>query len=265
MYVEIVIVCVIIVTVCIYSVKYNKEVITYVSKGYMQSVIDSSNFFQNMSEADLIARDAKDMIDYMQTYKDSFQTFSDGEKSRLLECIKQANNLTKRYPNLHAIKWKFGKTTRTIEMGMPHTLRDTIILSPGFFQANKNDQVTTLIHEKMHVYQRYFPLPTHKLITSYWGFKVSDLQSQNRLQRNNPDLNSYTYSYNDHDLLQLYNSDTPKNLRDSHATLSTSDLDLPSLINQTEHPYEIMACIISSIIIGEIKHSSTQKWMDSYL
>ena len=61
---SIIIVTIIVVTIYLYwQTKQSSFGITYVSRSYIGSVINDAKFFQQMSKADLIARDAKNIED----------------------------------------------------------------------------------------------------------------------------------------------------------------------------------------------------------
>jgi len=88
--------------------------------------------------------------------------------------------------------WKFIKVSNDVEDGMPHTVDDAIVLSQIFLDKmseyikNKNDESlikisgTTLIHEYIHVMQKYNQTIFNKLYINYWNFKIinSDILKQ---------------------------------------------------------------------------------------
>jgi hypothetical protein len=226
-----------------------------------------------MNASDLKARNAISINDYISKYKNSIVEFTQKENIQLQDLTKQADKLLIKYPKLVSIPWKFKKLSNNIENGFPHTLNDTIFLS-------SIPSLQTLIHEKMHVYQRLYPIETTKLIHDIWGFQIKEKQENITNIRNNPDLNSFVYGKDDYYIVQLYNSENPTNLQDSATYKVTSnnqlqitaqDIGFPTSIGQVEHPYEMMACIIPQILFKDLSqdHSelvyNTIQWMNNYL
>jgi uncharacterized membrane protein len=234
----------------------------FVDKSYMEIVISDSSYFQRMSKADLLARSISSQQGYIKLYTDSLQSFSAAEKQTLRDLIKQASTYIAPYKNLSSLDWKLIKISSNIEMGWPHTLGDVIILSATFFELPKEKQLTTIIHEQIHVYQRAFPIETNRLIES-WDFKILNRMENIPLARNNPDLNSFVYGRGNIEYVQLYNSPTPKDLADSSPSSK-----------EGEHPYEMMAALLPTLITSEKNNShhnqtpnekATKEWMIKYL
>ena len=230
----------------------------FVDKSYMETVISDSSYFHRMNKADLLARSISSQQGYIKLYTDSLQTFSASEKKTLRDLIKQASTYIAPYKNLSSLDWKLIKISSNIEMGWPHTLGDVIILSATFFELPKGKQLTTIIHEQIHVYQRAFPIETNRLIES-WDFKILNRMENISLARNNPDLNSFVYGRGETEYVQLYNSPTPKDLADSSPSSK-----------EGEHPYEMMASLLPTLITSEKtsltpNEKTTTEWMIKYL
>jgi len=247
-------------------------------KNYMINIINNSIFFYRMNALDLIARNVKTYKDYIDLYINNLSYFSANETNILKNLINKIDKLssvkkTKYYKN---IPWKFIKQSNDIENGWPHTLGDVIILSNNFFELNEKDQILILIHEKIHIYQRLYPIETHKLIHDYLGFDVTNKIENILNARNNPDINNFIYKKENIVLVQLYDSLHPKNINDSSVynlnkqiKITTDDLKLPKIIKQYEHPFEIMACILPEIIVNNYNNNSNfinqiNIWYDKY-
>jgi hypothetical protein len=147
--------------------------------------------------------------------------------------------------------------------------------------SNSIQQQITLLHEKMHVYQRLFPFETNKLYSEL-GFKPAIKLESIPMSRNNPDINDFVYEKDNKIFVQLYNSKNPDNISDSKPYLyndkdidnsvgiSQKDLNISSIIKQYEHPNEIMATIIPEIIINNFNEDSEfldkiNIWMKKFL
>lgn len=230
----------------------------FIDKSYMETVVSDSSYFQRMSKADLLARSISSQQGYIKLYTDSLQSFSAAEKQTLRDLIRQASEAIAPYKNLSSLDWKLIKIDSNIEMGWPHTLGDVIILSNKFFQLPPEKQLTTIIHEQIHVYQRRFPIETNHLIES-WKFKILNRMENIPLARNNPDLNSFVYGKGTTEYVQLYNSATPKDLSDSSPASQ-----------EGEHPHEMMAALLPTLILTAEKqkvkaNTTTKEWMDKHL
>lgn len=255
----------------------------FVSKEYMHKVVQDSTYFNNMTELDLMARGAHTQSEYQQRYIENITAFTSAEKAELAALTDEIDRMkpTKR---LIALKWKFAKLDEPIENGFPHTLHDVIVLPHSFFvtHASHQQQLTTLIHEKIHVFQRAYPKEVSVFLDIH-GFTgpIPPLTLPKfllEMRRNNPDIVGF-YKKNNIIPLQVYNNKTPRSLQDSRVVLydiSTHEIKktdvaytIPSFISQTEHPYEIMAVIISLLYTGTINDSKfttiSQQWCDAYL
>lgn len=258
--------------------------IEFAIQKYMKTIIDDSNYFNRMTKSDLLARNIGSLDAYKKLYYKSLREFNDDEKTLLYDLVKKIDDYTiDSCRKLNDIPWKFVKTSFNIENNFPHTHGDVIVLSHNFLSDKSSTSILkTLLHEKIHVYQRLYPLETNKLITDYWNFKVTKKFSDFELIRNNPDINNFVYSKNDVFFYQKYTSKNPSNISESIpvAIIDGSEqelnqkiiskMEIPIIINQFEHPYEIMASLIPVIIIDNYKDNTfitkkTIEWINKYL
>lgn len=274
----IVLILFIILAIYLFKYLYSNSTIQYVSNRYMKNTINKSVYFNKMSRLDLIARKSGSSEDYKKKYYNSLITFNNAEKSKLESCIKNIDQKIRKYKNLYAIEWKFAKVSNDIELGYPHTIEDIIVLSPKFLETPEDQMMITLLHEKIHIYQRKYPLETEELILNVLEYKIKSVNSDIlELARNNPDINNLNYGKDDYVILQIYNSFSPKDISDSRLVKVTNKNvqdytpeteKMQNMHVQYEHPYEIMACYLPHIIIkGEFleKTNKTNKWMENYL
>jgi hypothetical protein len=246
----------------------------------MKKIVDTSNYFGRMNHADLSARSIGTPSAYAKLYKDGILEFSAREKDLLIKLTDQVDKHTDNTKRLSKIPWKFAKIHHDIENGWPHTLGDVIVLSGRFFQLPEHEQHVTLLHEKMHVFQRIHPFETHVLITEYWKYSVMDVFDKIQLARNNPDINNFVYGKDGTKYFQQYKVDSPSDINESHVVKMTTDgktepithddLQLPHTVGQYEHPYEIMGSFLPKILIENYKDdlpftSTTKAWITKYL
>ena len=280
----------IILTIYLFKYLLNNSSIQYISNRYMKSTISKSVYFNKMSRLDLIARKSGSSEDYKKTYYNALQIFNNSEKLKLERCIKNIDEKIRQYKNLSSIEWKFAKVSNDIELGYPHTLEDIIVLSPKFLETPENQMMITLLHEKIHIYQRKYPLETEELILNVLDYKIKSVNPDIlELARNNPDLNNLNYGKDDYVILQIYNNFSPKNIADSRLVKvvnekiqdykpdandmhdeNVHDENVQNMHLQYEHPYEIMACYLPHIIYKNknIKKEIVEKtvnWMKDYL
>ena len=205
---------------------------------------DSDKYITNMTDVDLYARKVKSKKEYLEKISKNSISFNIDEKKKLYVCAKNADNFLKNYNNivngneLVLIKWKFALVNNIndgdnieYEEGLPHTREDIIFLSKYVLNNDNHSLTNILIHEKVHIYQRYNNDKIEKIINGY-GYKVSDTTKNNKLIRANPDLNDKIYfdSKNNIEMIGLYKSYKPNGINDVILTNFS-----------IEHPYEKMA------------------------
>jgi hypothetical protein len=239
------------------------------------------SFFSSLNKADLKARNSKTVDSYKLQYIDNITEFTTQEKNTIADWISKANKLTRHFHNLSHISWKIAKLCCNTENSFPHTIGDTIFLPETFTDttlSNVSNKVETLIHEKIHIYQRKFPLFSNILIQMYWKYNIYTLkhylhnsQSETRA-RSNPDLNNILYT-------RLNSSSKDKRLHGNTLCFQQYTVKSPKSLAQSklsetctetfEHPYEQMAYIIADLITNNsIKNDDyieAIKWMKIYL
>jgi hypothetical protein len=232
-----------------------------------------------MNTYDLQVRKSNNINEYLKKYQLGYELFTTKQKNILLNIINNINNIINKYNHFKNIKWIFVKINTDLENSYPHTIKNVIILSNNFFNYSIDEQINTIIHEKVHIYQRMYPEYINILYMN-WGFKKTNININNN--RNNPDL-KYNYSYNNYLLIQLYNNN-PYELYDSNTYLINLEndnkilinnniikqYDLPNIsISKLEHPNEIMAEIISLYLTNSYNRNDKwirilKKWMEIY-
>lgn len=264
-------------------------------KEFQEKMRFSIKYFLNLTPLDLIARNAQTKEDYIKKYSKGYRKFTKKERKRLKAFVRRANGLldAKAYHIFRAIPWKFAKVHDTVEYGYPHTLYDTIIITSDLLKKSDSEIIKTLLHEKIHVFQRFHPIAMSKLLSdlTWEPLNPTALESIKPILynvRSNPDLDNHVYVYGKDKLvlLQLYTSNKPKSLQESRTIafkldnpteklppISNSTFDIPEeIVCQLEHPYEIMACIIAHILTDEniekLKSNRTVgyiiQWMNKY-
>jgi len=222
---------------------------------------DEDSYVDNMSQYDLECRKVKTSKEYINMICDCVLNFTNAEKERLITCAEKADAFLSNYTyadklrckQIADIPWKFALTYQNnngyeYENSLPHTRNDIIFLSKSQLNENitsaENDVVLTsiLIHEKVHIFQRYNKTLMDRII-SHLGY-VEYKGKQPELKRTNPDVNDKIYYDPQKNKLMVitYSSTKPDNIND------VIDNDYSN-----EHPYEKMAY--------EIENEYSQKTM----
>jgi hypothetical protein len=257
--------------------------ITFVDTQYMKQMVEDSPYFDKLNVLDLGARRTDSTTDYKFRYMKALQRFDSYQKARLNQLVNDVNQITINTKNFKDIPWKFAKVATTIEYGYPHTIGDVIVLTDAFFidTYTYERQMSTLIHEKVHVYQRAHPEHT-KEFAAMIGFQPVEINGELlNIVRNNPDISSH-YVYKEKYIpVQVYLSYNPKNISESTMYLydvkynniykpnDVKDFDIPEYIPQRENPNEIMGCVIPMILLNQNKEDTFFKtatnWSNLYL
>lgn len=201
--------------------------------------IDNYNYFMNMSKKNLNIRNITNIDNYLNNIYKHFYNLSIYDKFILRYNIIKAHNILNNLKyhgfngsKLKNIPWLIACSKGTeYEFGYPHTRNKYIILNKN----NIYDEYLykTLIHERIHIYQKLFPNDI-KIYLSTHNFKKISLLTEN--DRVNPDIDNYLYTKNNI-IYRCYIED---------------DNNINCTNNQYiyEHPYEFMAYTIANNAIN---------------
>jgi len=204
---------------------YNSTV--FLTKNETQDFIynDNDNYIKNLSIYDLRARKCNSAQEYLNLILENCMNFDEEQKNKLHSCSKEA----KLFFN-NGFNWTFALVNHLYEEGFPHTRDKIIFLSPKILNYDKTELIKTLIHESIHIYQRFNPDIINEYIKNN-GYTISKKKEKNSLIRANPDLNDYIYKDKKGiEMIAYYKSEYPKGINDTLLTDSSN-----------EHPYEKMA------------------------
>jgi hypothetical protein len=144
------------------------------------------------------------------------------------------------------------------EQGLPHTRENIILLSKNVLKYDELNLTNTLIHEKIHIYQRYNPDIFDKIIKDM-GLIELDKKSFKYAKyiRSNPDTNNklYYYAKNNNNTMDFFNKmmnaggdSKIKDYDDDKVMVCLYRNDKPNGISDVkqkdfaeEHPYEKIA------------------------
>jgi hypothetical protein len=231
--------------------------VSFMTKGETSQFLESNwdNYYDTFSIYDLEARKVRDLDTYISKIKESTSDFSEEQKERLRKLAKKADlkisKINKPWLNgdiLSKMSWRFGYTINgDYEGGLPHTRGDKdvdVIMLGDKLLNNDNDYLTgTLIHEKVHLYQRKFPQDVEKYKDEK-RLRRWKRRDKNDMVRANPDIDEYIYKNEKNEtLMSKYKDETPTGLEDVITT--------PEDGQKNEHPNEMMAIEIEEMAIGK--------------
>lgn len=246
----------------------NKEHLNYMSYEEIVRFLESDEdrYVANLSPIDLYARKVSSKEEYINIIKGEATHFNKGDKLILDKCTEKADELLRNinintigteskldysrylnYKDIANIKWILAITRSDnggkYEDGLPHTRKNIIFLSQDVLNYSEDELIKLLIHEKIHIYQRYSEASFKTIIYNMGYAESTDSQeiSQDKLKyvRSNPDVNNKIYKnlHTGELMICLYSSDKPKNI---------NDIIIENYA--MEHPYEKIAYEISEHI-----------------
>jgi hypothetical protein len=207
------------------------------------------NYFINWNKLDYDARgihqkheqNAEYMIQQTIAY---IRPLNGIEKEHYDQLLAKCNGIIEEsyYYNLAHVKADIWISNDNFEASLPHTHGTTIILPQKYISYSSDAQIKTLIHEKVHIFQRLFPIVCQKLYLNYWKLKISGIHNKGYFSfistkaRSNPDNNNLIYSESGKHIIAKYLTDKS----------SLSEID-----DKRDHPNEMMAYIWTALILNE--------------
>lgn len=227
-------------------------------------------YFQCMNKYDLQARGVQSTGAALVQFMNGVRKPNSKEASILSKAIKKADSFIPNESRLASIPWKLLISNDHIESGFPHTHADMIIIpnSHVISAASRIDNlVHTLIHEKVHVYQRMYPCESNTLYLKYWRMSIGARINCNSIlpsRRSNPDTN-----------MLVYLDEKGKSIHLNFDTSSSHSVSLSKTIGDPrDHPHEIMAYVVTHLLTHNASHiqsyhqryiDSASAWMSIYL
>ena len=212
--------------------------INYISITESYNILTSiDNYLLNFNKYDMIARKINSIDEYNIKIKNSLQDFTPEEiniiNNNISHADKICSQLNKLWINnqkLLNIPWNIIKIIgNQYEYGLPHTRSIYIIIPKNIIN---NNLYTTLIHEKLHIYQRLYPKDIEIYLKEN-NFTKHSLIKNNIKSRSNPDLNEWLYIDKDNKIYKSeYISENPINI----LQVKFEPINTPYY----EHPYEKM-------------------------
>ena len=225
----------------IYFLDYNESV--YILK------YNNDNYFKSFYKLDYVSRNINNIEEYFNMIDKSIENFTYEEKDKIYKCIEIANN---RIKNI-SLEWFDGKKCLNIpwniicvkgklyENGLPHTRGNYIIISKKDINDFSIEKLTkTLIHEKVHIYQKIYKEDAEKYLIKH-NFTKYKYRTNNDKIRSNPDIDNWIYKDENGNIYSAkYVNDNPT---------SIENIEYKPYNSQSyEHPFEKMAIYIENYI-----------------
>lgn len=237
-------------TILILSYNKKEQYHQFLSKEETSSFFkeDRDNYLKKLTPIDIKAQRSHSKSDYQQKIMHSATDFTPLQKKIIVEATHEADSILRTIymkgfdgKKAEKIKWKIALTKGNMyEDGLPHTRLDTIFISNALFELPYKQIVRTMLHEKVHVYERLFPEDMKEWIQDN-GFTPYKKWSTFKTARSNPDIDEWAYlSPDGKPMIVEYRSKEPKNIHDVVYPDGHS--------YKTEHPNEVLAYRLETYI-----------------
>ena len=224
--------------------QYNNINIKILTKKELQLILinNNDNYYNTFSDLDLYVRNVKNIKEYKQKIMLAPININKPLQNKIKETVQKINLLFYNYKivgfdgkKANKIPWIIGIIDNNIyENGLPHTRDDTIILPKNILTSD--NLLSTLIHEKIHIYQKLYPNDINKYLKYNNFIKINKIYKNKRA---NPDIDNYIYMRNNKEYKCLYN--IPNDFNDV--------IYYPINKSRYEHPFEYMAYKIQKNIL----------------
>lgn len=223
---------------------------------YSVLISDTDDYYSTFYETDLKVRNVENTEQYKMKIQESVGYPNLYQKYKLYFAVNDAQRFFRRkkqeygefwsgcdMEKLIDIPWKFGIMNHGLyENGLPHTRKDVILLEQTLIDNIPYDScVATLIHEKIHVYQKQYPKETSAFVLQQYT-KVKQREESDNV-RANPDTDEWIYMDNE----------TGETLKMEYVDRATRITDVKHANQRNEHPYEKMAVDIENVYLLEKK------------
>jgi hypothetical protein len=197
--------------------------ITYLDQTEAHQFIlsDPDGYVARFNKLDCQARNITSPHEYVDLYKDAIVIPNDSQKEIILNAINKATaQIDKINVNwidnfkLKNIPWKFIIiNTKSIDLGLPHTRWDTIVINQSIINDTLNF-VDTILHEKLHVYQKLFPEDFDLYLKKNSFEPYIKYINSNIQYRSNPDTDDWIYKCKGEIYFSKYRYSEPQTIAD---------------------------------------------------
>jgi hypothetical protein len=212
-------------------------------------VKDEDNYYKSFFKNDLYSRKINSIDEYNNLISLSVYNFTDSQKNKLIKCINHADIFFDKidvdfiFPEkINKIKWKLGCIKNKLyENGLPHTRKEIIIINTNDIDNySEKKLIKTLIHEKIHLYQKKYIDDVNIYLEKNNFIKFKKREEYDNI-RANPDLDQWIYKDNKKNIYSAIYNNNPSSIEDI--------IYYPKNNQSFEHPYEKMAIEIENMYL----------------
>jgi hypothetical protein len=229
------------------------------------------------SNENIKARGFATLEELLQKYKSSILEPTKEQMDKIQSCMELANTYMKdiKFLDFHDIEVFLVQDY--VEAGYPFTVERKIIMPVKNLNRSDMELATLLVHEKIHIFQRYNRKLCDDLFINYWDFLPVRVTVPSTA-RNNPDIGDtyYAWNYNginiipfivlDGNTIKSYDYHYFNKRMEIKKGLPEEYISFFDGINQKEHPNEIMAEMLANVIMYKKdyktrSHKQLIKWL----
>ncbi len=174
-------------------------------------------------------------INYTDLFNDAVVIPNEIQEQIIIKSIHQVNKLIDTInvnwidcTKLKNIPWKFIIiNTNSIDLGLPHTRFDTIVINQSIINSSY-DFINTLLHEKLHVYQKLYPEDFDIYLKSNEFEPHIKYINTNIPYRSNPDTDDWIYIRKGKKYVSRYRYTNPQTIAEvTYSPVNTCDYEHP--------------------------------------
>jgi hypothetical protein len=184
----------------IYYCTYGESVRFFTRKDLASFIMnDHDGYIKTLNKQDLRDRNCKTQSEYKLKYINNIIEFTLLQKERIRKYVHRASEFLRTFKSpfisnhIMKIPWVFARTTMLLETGHPHTRQGVIFLPENSLDRPDIDIIRTLVHEKIHVYQKmYRDRFVHSLLHN--GYTIIGIM-RDTTRMSNPDADDRIYRH----------------------------------------------------------------------
>lgn len=186
---------------------------------------DPDGYLARLTPIDLKARRAGSIHEYMNSIVSNIYEFTPRDRTRIARLCQgvdawliRRSHITEMYGvrgrDAASLPWILAATRgKVYDNGFPHTRMSVIFVSSETLAMSDPDLAAILLHEKIHIYQRTYPMQVSDYLRRKGLVRVH-AESSNPRHRSNPDTDGWVYAKNGKSIETVYRSNNPRNLAD---------------------------------------------------
>lgn len=168
------------------------------------TISSNTSFWSLLTDKEWRKRKVHNLPEYLRLIQPTLIALTSSQKATL---IRLCDNADQRLAQIHLpyfsgkkaseMEWNIGVFKGTAyEYGWPHTVGNVILMPLQLIERGDTSDIETLIHEKVHVYQRLYPSDLDTYLTANHFKKWKRRSDYDPDRRPNPDTDDWVYTHN---------------------------------------------------------------------